>query len=247
MTRKIFSIIAVVFICLSSSQLVFAADVKTDAESNLKSKDLNIYEKTLTKHKNLIDKVKIDKDFKVIVDDSNGNASFTNNPNVKTSKKDLKQKLTDYSAQTTATGSLTGSNSKSYSDGKVYVGFSDDITCSNSLTTNCKYTIEGSSFSDWSGSSPYYASSIDQSDIFTCYVNSGSLQIGWPPSISPTRSGNVLTLAYPELTGSYYRYDHFFNGITFEAWSIEKVNHCDAATYRFGSTTVSTSCSADAR
>lgn len=196
MRKKLFSIIAAASIFLSSSQLAFAADVKSADQHNLKnlSQGTDLYQKNVAKNKKLIEGVKSDNDFKVISDDGNGNASFTNNPNSKKSKEELFQKLSDFSAQDTVTGDVSANNHLNYSNGAVYVNFDDTDTVSNSLTTDCQYNISGDSSSDWSGSNPYYASSIDQADQFVCYVNSGYLTIGWPPSLqpAPNTTGNSL-------------------------------------------------------
>ncbi len=245
--KRIITLILIAAMSFTFSGLTFAYDdVKaTNFKCNIIS-DTDLIKQTVERNKSFIKKIKEDKDFEIIFDDGAGNFSYTNSKDTKKSKKDLDAKIAKYSAQSTTTGTMFASSPViPYSDGYVSSGFRDTVTCDNGLFQDCVYSISGTSGSNYSGLNPYYASSIDQSDTFTANVSVGSLSIGYGTTYGTIYyQSNGFTIAYPQLVGNYYRYDHTYGTITFSAWSISSVSQSDTATYRFGATTISPVCSA---
>lgn len=244
--KKLIALVLSTAVMFSSFGSVFAA-------GNLNSKDLKVksdfnltksLKNSKKKHKDTLERIKADKDFEVVSENVNGGFSVTASKNTKKSKEEMRAKLAQFSAQSTSTGTISASNSKNYSDSYVYVGFEDGISCSNGPFQNCIFTwTNGYSTSGWYGEYPYYASSIDQTDTFQANSITGSLAFGYGTGEGTFQNvTNGYTCTYPQLTGDYYEYDHYYDSNYLEAYIITSVTRSSATTYRFGSTTVSTSC-----
>ncbi|GEM_PF-4929979 len=240
--KRILAVILTVALCMSLSGLAFAASDSKSGKLEDRN-DTDIVKSTVEKNKDFINKIKADKDFDVIHDDGEGNFSFAPSKSTKKSKDEINAKLAEYSAQYSWSSSMSDYKSLPYSDGSVSSSFSSSVNLSNSgVLSDDRLSISGSSSSFWGGLKPYYASSIDQSDSWSCNYIGFSCTISYPPGVGMQGSGSSCSINYPQLTGNYYSYNHTYGTISFKAYYITSCSQSDAATYRFGSSTVSPVC-----
>lgn len=231
--RKGFAFLLAIVLCISFSTTAFAEPPDT-------STSLSTIQ-TIEKNKDLIKKIKGSDDFKVVYDDGKGNWSFTVAERTQKSKDQVLSTIDQFSVQDT-THTMSGSKKIDYSNGYVRCSFSD--SCQQRIYfEHTEVDIDGNSSSFWSGSDPFYASSIDQSDKFGCSYIGASVDITYPPGVGFSGSGSSCTLTYPQLVGDYYSYYHSYGTVNFNAFWLTKITRSNAATYRFGTYTVSPVCS----
>jgi hypothetical protein len=238
--KKVVSTILVLTFLLSFSGTVFASP-ETKSNNGTVKFDADVTKEKTEQNKVLLNKIKNDPDFEVFYDDGQGNASFAPSPKAKGAedKKRIQAKLEEYSTQYSYSFSISGNKSLPYSDGNVMSWFTSNDNLSNGgAFTDDILAISGDSHSSWSGMNPFYASSIDQSDSFSVGYVGTTVFVSYPPGIGFTGSGSSCAVTYPQLNGNYWRYDHTYSGAQFKAYYITSTTQSDAATYRFGSNTV---------